>query len=237
MRYALGVRRTILAAAGVALTLTQAACSLAASGLDPSAAGPFCGARSTIDFKDNFDDNTTGSQWKKSFSSGITVDETTRQVEIRSMGMPDRWASYNWDFALQGTRSLLDCHVTIEVIGVLSEGDPASVYLSLNSLKQGEKLSFEQTAGTLSMIAVVGAAPTFQEDLTYNHTEHRWWKIEESDNTVSWKTSLDGKVWVERTNAPTPPFAGAVTLSFGAGAKSAFLGGTAVFDNLNTDGP
>jgi hypothetical protein len=225
----------ILAAASVALMLNQAACSLAASGLPPAPAGTACDSGSTIEFKDDFDDNTTGVQWKKSSVAGITVSEATRQVEISSMGMPGRWASYNWDLAGQGTRSLLGCHVTIEVISVLSEGEQATSYLLLKSVNQDEEITFKQTAGTLSMIALIGAAPPHQKDLPYKNVEHRWWKIEESDGTVSWKTSPDGKVWAELTSAPTPPFADAVTVSFGAGADGSFFGGTAVFDNLNTD--
>src|SRR6188472_3605072 len=111
MRYVSGARWTLLAAAGVALMLDQAACSLAASGLEAEAPGASCGPGSTFDFQDNFDDNMTGSQWTKSAGAGIKVIEMTREVQINSAGMVNSWGSYRWN----DTRSLLGCHVFIEV--------------------------------------------------------------------------------------------------------------------------
>lgn len=44
--------------------------------------------------------------------------------------------------------------------------------------------------------------------ITYDETQHRWWKIFLSGTTVTWQTSPDGIAWTTRRTAAAPTWAG-----------------------------
>jgi hypothetical protein len=217
-------------------TASSSASSSAGSG-GGGAAGDPCGKGSTLDFQDSFDDSKVGPEWAPFSGNGTTVSETMQELVISSHGYGGNWAGYLWDAKAQGTRSLLACHLSVEVPAVLSQKEAATVDFGLRGAKMGDELTFEQSAGKLSLIDLEGGVAVHHLDLSYDANAHRWWRFRELNGTTTWQTSPDGKAWVDQQSAPTPGFASAVIVSLSAGSIVDFADGEARFDNLNIDPP
>src|SRR5512139_261662 len=70
--------------------------------------------------------------------------------------------------------------------------------------------------------------------VTYNATDHRWWRIRESAGTIYWDTSPDGNNWTNRRNKAVGLYYGRIRCRFLCGYYGTEPDpGVAIIDNFN----
>src|SRR5512139_903105 len=70
--------------------------------------------------------------------------------------------------------------------------------------------------------------------ITYNATDHRWWRVRESAGTIYWDTSPDGNTWTNRRNKAVGLYYGRIRCRFLCGYYGTEPDpGVAIIDNLN----
>lgn len=191
-----------------------------------------CGPGSVAEIADDFDDGTKADVWAGYADPSATIAEVNQQVEMRIDGSIAAFAGYAW---LGGPRSLLGCHVSVQVKQVGSNGGGVFTYFSVPSSEgtaTGD-IAFTHAGGTLTMGVNEGGASTSQS-VPYDPVEHAWWRIREAGGTVHFEVSRDGLSWLPLVGVGTPAFATEVEVNVGMGApEPAPGGGLAIIDNLN----
>lgn len=191
-----------------------------------------CGSGSVAEFADDFDDDSKASVWAGYANDSASIAEVNGQVEMRVDGSLKAFAGYTW---LGGARSLLGCHVSVQMKQVASTAGGIVTYLSVPSdagTEDGD-IAFTQVGSSLTMAVSAGGAASSQV-IPYDEGELAWWRIREADGVVHFETSRDGLSWLPQFSAETPGFAGAVSVNVGMGAPEPTSGaGFAIIDNLN----
>lgn len=126
--------------------------------------------------------------------------------------------------------------VVVEV-PVAADGTPgtANTYLDV-TWPYDWYLSMGRSGDELSL-AVQTESGSDTNALPYEPTAHRWWRIAEADDEVSFDTSADGTTWTAQWQAPTPAFVEASYLTLGVWHDGqAAEPVEAHFDNLNPEG-
>jgi hypothetical protein len=181
-------------------------------------APPACGKIAA--FNDNFDLNSVDTViWN--LNSGSINETGGAAVATISPGV----ANMVSEFGTSQRAELTSSQVYIEVLQTTAE-----TFLRV----QSDDTHFLE-------IAVAQGALSFKQDgglvgspIGYNNVMHRWWRISERGNMVSFDTSLDGNAWMSQASTATPGYAASVTLHFGARTGSPqSSGGEAHFENLN----
>jgi hypothetical protein len=195
-----------------------------------------CGAGSTAEFQDDFNDNSAGNEWAPYGNGAASIKETNQEIHGTTGGVLGNKAGYAWGGA---ARSLLGCHVSIEVKEVPPQDLALLTFFELlDGPGEGGKLSFGLLKGTLTLSHRVGTKIIVAFDAPYDAMAHRFWRFREAEGTVYFEGSTDTKTWQKLYSTVTPPFAGRVRVDFGIGAVGdAEPGGTVIFDNLNIDLP
>jgi hypothetical protein len=129
------------------------------------------------------------------------------------------------------TVRLTDDYVEVEVIDTPQDPN-LSAYLTLRS-DDGSSMGISQRDDKLRFQLEDGG-PTDETVIVFDPQQHRWWRIEERNGTVLYRTSPDGDTWTDQRTLPRPAFADFVTVAIG-NHRFVFGGsGEARFDNLNT---
>ena len=191
-----------------------------------------CGPGSTIEFEDNFDDNKCDmALWVPYADMSVGTFELGDQVTIKTSKSGEKGGYISKD-----PRSLLGCHVHIEVKQVVNSDDGANaeMYFRLNG-GPGQHLEFRQHGSELLLISIIqdNAEP---QPLSYSTSTHRWWRFRESSGKIDWDTSANGQDWDTRRSIDTATFGDVTSLRLEFGA----IGGDqntndAQFDNVNVD--
>lgn len=175
-------------------------------------APPACGKISL--FVDNFDDNVIDTTiWNDNSGAineigGAAVATISGSVPVSAYGSSERadlTASSVYVAVLQ---------VTAETFLRVQADDTHFLEIAAKN----NALSFKQDGNPMGAIG-------------YDSGLHKWWRISETANMVSFDTSADGNMWMSRATTPTPSYATSVTLQFGA--RIAQTTGEAHFENLN----
>jgi hypothetical protein len=197
-----------------------------AGGAPPGDCAP---GTSTIDFRDNFDDNKVAPTWNAFQDLTVTTVEKGGEVVV-TLGSPQRTGGYSW---IDGARSLIGCHVAIQVRQVPTLSVSAPVFLTLFDNASNE-LSIEQDTGKLVFtVSLAGKTPT-KTSIPYKTKTHLWWQILEKGGMTYFQTGGNGRDWSAQRVIPTPTFVNAVKVKFGARAVDASVSGSSAhFDNLN----
>jgi hypothetical protein len=214
--------------------------STTSGGSTSSAGGDPCGAGSTAEIVDNFSDNLKGVEWS-SYADGsgqVKVAETNQELHITTNGTLDLYGGYYW---AKGLRSLIGCHLTLEVKQAAKSDAPILTSLDLvNDKDQASKswLNISQDYGVILFRHFIANVEKGSQTIPYDPIAHRWWRFRESQGTTTFDTSPDGKTWKTRYSIPTPGFLTEVRVNILVGAvEASAVGGTAIFDNLNITPP
>lgn len=182
---------------------------------------------------DNFDDNSRNiGLWDYSYG---TVTETGGRAQIACLaGVFSAYGSLP-QYYLAGSL------VAAQIVTLPAGGGSSAAYAYMGCLSNiaGTALSwaYDPLSGNLSaqsQVAYTDATPT---TLTYNATNHAWWRIRESAGTVSWDTSLDGLTWTTQRTLATPAWVTRCQYGqvlFEANRTGGSTSGTFEVDNLNT---
>lgn len=182
---------------------------------------------------DNFNDGSrNGALWSE-YSSDTTVAETGGRLEITlpagetTLNYAGYYSVSNYDL----TNSSAYVEVT-KVTAATSTGmyfnvsEQGSFAGRLAFYKEGTVLYFERWLGEVSSVTSV----------TYNSTNHRWWRIRNSGANVLWETSPNGATWTTQRTLATPFTITTMQVEVGAGTfGSESVSRTVQFDNLNFD--
>jgi len=172
-------------------------------------------------FNDNFDDNMIDTViWND--NKGSVNEIGGAAVVTISAGVPGMVSEY----ASFQRADLTASSVYIEVLQVTAE-----TFLRV----QSDDNHFLEIAVKNGVLSFKQDLMTFPNTIGYNSVAHRWWRISEVGNTVSFDTSDNGTMWMSQLTTPTPGYATSVTLQFGARSTVPVQtsGGEAHFENLN----
>src|SRR3990172_9033461 len=187
-------------------------------------------------FFDNFNDNSQNTiLWDKdSFltnNQSVTVSESNYKLTITPLSST---AGVNYNGYLSKTLyNFTDEEIFIKVLEV-TQGT-ADTQLIIGS-DNNNCIKFEYENDLLYFTRVIGGTPS-QTSLTYNSTDHLWWRIRHTsdDDTFRWDTSPDGVVWTQRrTLSRSTLTITATKVNISAGTyESVSTPGQAVFDNFH----
>ncbi len=184
-------------------------------------------------FSDNFNDNSTDvAKWPNNFNgAGNTMTETGQQVVLALGGTSGSYSAY---YNGTTTYDLTGSYAVIKAVTV----SPDAATNAQNFIKLEKDatnyLAMGKQAGNLYMqrqVAGVDSTTT----LTYDTTNHKWWRIRESGGNILWDTSPDGITWTNRRSLANPFVITAMKMQIGAGTFAAQASpGTFTFDEFNT---
>lgn len=176
-----------------------------------AAAGPTQVITLNKPFSDDFEDGVIAPEW---FSVVGSVTETGGRLVVDSTG-----GGYQWVDTLD-IAGLANSSFTVEVPVVASGGDGGDSFLSVYFNGGSTFLLIGEHTGVL--YTDVWDAGNNVETLTYNATDHRWWRIREAAGTVYFEVSPDGTTWTVVRSLPTPNWGLAVDfVELGSGAWGA----------------
>lgn len=186
----------------------------------------------TEQIKDNFDDNSTSSQWGYYNS----VVEANGQVEITvTGGTPDYHGYYSGDYY-----DLTDSYIMVEVV---NPGNQAwtSLETELQATVEGDganRVCFTLSNNVLTAYQTVASSNTSLATVAWNATNMRWWRIRESGGTTYWEytsqAGYEANTWTTLHSKLNPITMTAMGIDIDAGNWSTETGSTlVVFDNFN----
>lgn len=189
-------------------------------------------------FSENFDDNsidtfwwTIGSQAGVDGSTHGTVVEQNSRLEIAPQASVAgiRYRGY----VTKDTFNLLGKTVTVKVPQVASNGAITTLLLRKDSMN-GYQISVSGTS--IAFVYVYRGTPTGVVSITYNATNHLWWRIRESAGyVVTAEVSADGSSWSNLgTDTAFRMYFIQMRVSLEAGTESSIATpGEAWFDNFS----
>jgi hypothetical protein len=144
-------------------------------------------------------------RWSQSTAGSGTITFGSGQI---SFNFPaSSTASTNAQITSLDWFDLTGSSVAIEVPTVPSAATfaDASLFLKADTNATSE-LHIQYEGGILYAQQIVAGAQTNPASVTYNATNHRWWRIRESGGTTYWETSPTGLPgsWTEITHAVNP---------------------------------
>jgi hypothetical protein len=95
----------------------------------------------------------------------------------------------------------------------------------------GTLVSFAERGGKLSFLVKTNGTPDSTE-VSYDATQHLYWRLSESGGMLSWDTSPDGKTWTSQRAIATPTWADAGVVTFAVGAVTNTGNGASSFTDL-----
>lgn len=204
-----------------------------------------CGVGTIDEIYDSFDDDVTNMMFWSAFSDGKKGETSISEGGGFVTAVSSSTKAFKVGYYQTGhTRKLNDCRAFIEVREVGTPSQPISTFFELLDDSQDDsKKSFyniTQLQGHLDFNVTIDGEtmPGISKEITYDATEHRWWRFRESQGTSYMETSPDGKTWTTQVNFKTPMFASNVRIKFGMSATGDVkTGSTSIFDNLNVPPP
>lgn len=174
-----------------------------------------------------------------------TVGITSGQLDIT----PGAYPNYAGLSSTSNALALLGHTLTVEVPQIASHGTDVTVdtqmsFVTGSSWSQGaipNSVSIVTEAGSIYFQYKIGTSSS-NVGITYDSTAHRWWRIGESVNVITWSTSPDGTTWTERRTLATgsgPPNldAGHLEISAGWYSGAGITPTHAILDNVTLTGP
>jgi hypothetical protein len=191
-------------------------------------------------YRDDFLDNSRNAKlWDQgsyaNYSTDVAVLEQNNRLEIspqasqaaskfggytspRNINFTQRWMQVE---VVQTTNAAST--VTSMNFGIASASDRLAFIVFYN----GSLLFRWQNAGGFSDTSV-----------TYNATNHRFWRLEHDGTNILWRTSADGSTWTTQRTVATPITITAVKLNMDcAGFGSVASPGTGIYDNFTSNIP
>src|SRR4029079_12525798 len=131
---------------------------------------------STIDFQDDFANDTIGSTWAKYQNGEVDTHVTGGNAVVSSPGGAVNIGQFS---GIRTTlrRSLLGCHALVEVPQVLGTQDAVTNYL-LVARDDGNKMAIAQHNGVITFsVRINGVLEASPITASYESTADRWWRI------------------------------------------------------------
>jgi len=179
--------------------------------------------------QDRFDDGIRdGALWPGSYGD---VAETGGRARVPCT---TGYAAY----VSAGSYTLAGAQVACRVYGPAAGGATAEALAEVLVLSStgGTDAGFSLNAasGLLRLISRVGYTDPGQVDLAYDPTAHAWVRLRESDGTLAWDTSPDGRTWTTRRTTASPAWVSGTTLTaILAGHRDGGTGDYCEFDSFN----
>jgi hypothetical protein len=133
------------------------------------------------------------------------------------------------------TRTLLGAAVAVEAPTVPNVGNGGTYQALYFETSTNNRIQIMWANGLMRFRETV-AGSNDDTTLTYNATDHRWWRVREAAGVVYWETSPDGTTWTTRRSKTT-----VLPLSSGTiGLMAGYTGtepspGAPKFDNVSLD--
>jgi hypothetical protein len=169
--------------------------------------GTTCGANGTHLVVDDFNDNRIdGELWD---ATGTLEADALMRIPIPAnstdfLGI-ETWEGYD----------LSACHVHIELVTPPPEV-PGGWAFQIGT-STGNRVMFEVVDGTeLHMRVITDDAVVHEDDVTFDHAVHRWFRLEENGGEVFFQTSNDGRDWITRSEFATPSYVTNASVESGA---------------------
>jgi hypothetical protein len=123
--------------------------------------------------------------------------------------------------------------VTIDVPQMVDTSTNAYAGLSINR-DNHDFLEISQESGSLNLDDMENGTRNRLTSIPYSATDHRWWRIRESADTVFFETAPDGTTWTARAMVATPSWTSYAFVNIFAGVDGNVAnGGEVHFDQLN----
>lgn len=186
---------------------------------------------STASVTDNFNDNSLNVTTWSSYGS---IAETNQRLEITVTGAtPDYHGINTNDSTLDMTGSYIMAELVdagnqawtsleVEMQALRNGGSTNRVFWLVN---QGDIAAYKSVAGVTTNIG---------SNITYNSTNHKWFRIREASGTTYWEYSADGVNWTTHHSEANPIVMTSFQIELDAGNYAAESGTTTPkWDNLN----
>jgi hypothetical protein len=166
---------------------------------------------------------------------GAQVFLVSDQLQINAtVAYPNLNTGGSQGYSLAGS----SCFVEVPQVTNLGNGGTETIFFVENRAVAGNRVLMMYSGGNLVMREEVSGADD-DTTLTYDSVAHRWWRIAESGDTLTWDTSPDGQTWTTRRTKTKNPALDLTDLTIYLSAG--FFGteptpGAALFDNLNLPG-
>lgn len=185
--------------------------------------------------QDTFNDNSTNTSiWNGNFNgSGNVMSETGGRLQIQLGGTSGSYSAYarTTSFDLTGSSVYVQAPTTFS--NALTS---TQMYIKLE-IDATNFLIIGKYGANLYAQKQVAGVDTVLNSISYNTTNHAWWRISEYSGTLYFETSTDGTTWLTQYSFANPFAVTALKVSLGAGTFAAQSSSTVEFDNFNTLAP
>jgi hypothetical protein len=192
-------------------------------------ASEFCAPETLVD---RFDDGVISDAWSRdSVTNGCVISEGGGVLRLT----PAATAGSGCQLASSTAYDLRGKAFVVRVAQMVDTSTQVQAYLRLADFAAGSDhyVGFFQRGGQLLAQSRAGGAET-DVAVTWNATDHAWWRIREASGMVIWETSPDGTAWSMRRMSAAPVSLTRIVVDLsvenGAGAATP---GAAHFDDFN----
>jgi hypothetical protein len=185
------------------------------------------GRHPTANVTDNFTAGSLDAQWDDN-SAGNSITGGRLRITIVN---GEQYVGATNGGGLEYT--LRDSQFSAEVPVVGTGGDPRTVYV-LAYGDSNNSAGVRYVDGNLVAQFREGGADNNAGSVTYNSTDHRWWRVRAAGNVVHFEASADGDTWADPFGATRTAGAWIEQVSVYLGTIATGTGpGFAEFDNVN----
>jgi hypothetical protein len=188
-----------------------------------------CSPGNTDTLVDDFEDGMLGAPWGPWSDGDVSVEENGGELRF---GLGINSYHYGGVFSLE-RYNLQECAITVELTRAPNPGaNTAEGYLVARS--NDNRLMINVYGSRLYVDVRVNGTISESEDIVFDHTIHRWWRIRETGGNVFLETSADGLVWNVNLTRQSPGFVTNIEIGMLAGTwQPQGSPGRVEFDSFN----
>lgn len=191
--------------------------------------GPAAGNLKMHMLRDDFEDGATlADQWGASYGTFSFTGGRFRIANDTNFNGGLSWGIYQLNesyffgqvFVAAQNGATTDCYTEIYAITTTPGTDAGFTY--------------DAMTGRLYFRVRVGYFDGGETFVTYNSTNHRWWRMRVSNGTMYWDTSPDGTTWTQQRSTAAPAWVFDTTLALSLNAhRNNGVDNFSEFDNIN----
>lgn len=158
--------------------------------------------------QDNFDVDRIATNWVGSFG-GVSATNGRGQIPVDT-----NYNAFQSDQIYTFNGSYVFCQLFMHAVGGATVEAFVEILIQSGTGGTDLMMGYNAVTGNLTMANRTGYFDAGQVVITYNATNHRWWRMRLTGGNVLWDTSLDGLSWTNQKTTAAPAWVTATTTTY-----------------------